>query len=145
MEFRLTQEEINDYLVYTLQKTPRPGVESVFVKLYPYNYVSSFLVIDFDAVERARPGTIPFVLRPLLKGKKQVLLDLRFKVQDGLATFDIEKAYYGSSHLPNAFAETLLETVASLQAEQYDVSHPVPLPFGLKQVSTETGVVTGKK
>ena len=144
VDFRLTQEEINGYLVYTLEKTPRPGLESAFVKFYPYNYVSSFLVIDFDAVERSRPGTIPVLLRPLLKGKKQVLFDIRFKVQDGSATFEIEKAYYGSVHFPNAFAETLLGTVASLQAEQFDLSRPVPLPFGLKQVSTDTGVLAGK-
>ena len=144
VDFRLTQEEVNDYLVYSLQKTPRPGVESIFVKFYPHNYLSNFLVIDFDAVERSRPGTIPLVLRPLLKGKKEILFDIRFKVQDALATFDIEKAYYGSVHLPNVFAETLLETIASLQAEQYDLSHPVPLPFGLKQISTDSGVVTGK-
>jgi hypothetical protein len=47
---------------YALRTTPRPGVQSLTIKSsLPHNYVSTFTVVDFDAVERWKPGTIPIV------------------------------------------------------------------------------------
>ena len=70
--FQLSDAEINAYLRYSLKTAPRPGIESVTVKAFPHNYVSTFTIVDFDAVERWKPGTIPSVLRPVLKGKKSI-------------------------------------------------------------------------
>ncbi len=40
VSFRLSDDEVNQYLVYALLKMPRPG-------------------IDFDAIERWSPGLVP--------------------------------------------------------------------------------------
>src|SRR5215469_7564756 len=58
INFTLTEREINDYMVYSLKATPRPGLQSVTIKFFPNNYVSTYTVIDFDAVEKWKPGTI---------------------------------------------------------------------------------------
>ena len=68
VSFQLTETEINEYLAYSLKATPRPGLQSAKVKLFDKNYVSTLSVIDFDAVERWKPGTIPFLLKPVLSG-----------------------------------------------------------------------------
>jgi hypothetical protein len=70
--FRLNEGEINDYLKYSLKATPRPGLDSVTVKLFPNNYLSTFTIVDFDAVERWKPGTVPALLRPVLSGRKSI-------------------------------------------------------------------------
>jgi len=69
VSFALSDGEINDYMRYALRTTPRPGLDSVTVKIFPHNYVSTFTAVDFDVVECWRPGTIPPVLRPILHGK----------------------------------------------------------------------------
>src|SRR5260370_25474708 len=66
VSFVLSDSEINDYMRYALRTTPRPGLNSVTINLFPHNYVSTFTIVDFDAVERCKPGTIPALFRPIL-------------------------------------------------------------------------------
>ena len=144
VSFRITDSEINEYMVYSLKATPRPGVESVVVKIFPQNYVSTYTIVDFDAVERWRPGTIPAVLRPFLRGKQSIWVDYRFQISGSRATFSVEKAYYDKVRLPAFFVEKMIQAVAARQPEKYDTSKPVPLPFGLRQLSTADHVIEGE-
>jgi hypothetical protein len=115
----------------------------VTVKTFPRNYVSTFTVADFDAIERWNPGLIPVFLRPLLKGKKSIWLDCRFQVKNGKATFSMEKAYYSEVSLPHPFVRKLIQTVAALQPQRFDTEQPIPLPFGLRDVRTFSHAVAG--
>jgi hypothetical protein len=143
VSFTLSDREINDYMVYSLHTTPRPGLESVTVKIFPHNYVSTFTVVDFDAVERWKPGTIPGILRPALHGKQSIWVDYRFSAANSKITFSVEKAYYDKLRLPAFFVEKMIGIVAARQPEHYDTSKPLPLPFGLRNVWTENQVVKG--
>ena len=134
--FQLTDSEINEYLGYSLKATPRPGLESVTVKAFPNNYVSTFTIVDFDAVERWKPGTIPSVLRPVLQGRKSIWVDYRFQTLNAKVTFTVEKAYYQDVRLPAFFVQKMLQIVAERQPEKYDTSKPLPLPFGLRRLWT---------
>ena len=68
VSFQISSTEVNDYLKYALQATPRPGLQSVNIKIFQKNYISTVTLVDFDAVERWKPGTIPWLLRPVLSG-----------------------------------------------------------------------------
>ena len=129
---------------HALRVTPRPGLDSLQVKIFPYNYVSTYTVVDFDAVERWKPGTVPALLRPVLNGKKAVWVDYRFKAENGLATFSVEKAYFQSIRLPAFFVEKMIQIVAARQPEKYDTTKPVPLPFGLRRITTRDHVAAGE-
>jgi len=143
VDFRLTEDEINEYLVYSLATNPRPGVRSATVKIFPYNYLSAFTIIDFDAVERESPGTIPFVLRPLLRGSTSLWVDIRFHVADGKATYSVEKAYYQNSKLPLFVVRQILRVIGSLQPEHFEIDAPMPLPLGLRHMETADHVLIG--
>ena len=77
VSFALSDQEINDYMRYALRTTPRPGLDSMTVKIFPHNYVSTFTVVDFDAIERWKSGTIPAILKPVLRGKQSIWIDYR--------------------------------------------------------------------
>ena len=141
--FAVSATEINEYMKYSLGVTPRPGLDSVTVKVFPANYISTFTVLDFDAVERWKPGTIPLLLKPFLHGKKTIWVDFRFQTASFRATLSVEKAYYNDIRLPAFFVQKAIEIVAARQPEHYDTSKPVPLPFGLRQLWTENQVVKG--
>jgi hypothetical protein len=143
--FQLTDAEINEYLKYSLRNNPRPGLDSVNVKIFPLNYLSTFIVVDFDAVERWKPGTIPLLLKLMLTGKKSVWVDYRFQANGGLTTFSVEKAYFGDIRLPAVLVQKVIQIVAARQPEHYDTSKPVPIPFGLRKVWTQGNVVYGQK
>ena len=141
--FALSDGEINDYMRYALRTAPRPGVDSVTVKIFPQNYVSTFTVVDFDAIERWKPGTIPALLRPILRGKQSIWVDYRFAAANSKIAFSVEKAYYDKLWLPAVFVGKVIQIVAARQPEHYDTSKPLPLPFGLRQAWTENHIVKG--
>ena len=70
--FSFTEDELNEYMRYALKASARPGIDGVTVKLFQNNYIATFTVVDFTAIEQWRPGTIPTLLRPVLNGKKTV-------------------------------------------------------------------------
>lgn len=143
ISFSFSDQEINDYMCYALRTTPRPGLDSLTVKIFPHNYLSTYTVVDFDAVERWKPGTIPGILRPVLHGKQSIWVDYRFAAADSKLTFSVEKAYFGTLRLPAIFVQKMIQIVATRQPEHYDTSKPLPLPFSLRNVWTENQIVKG--
>jgi hypothetical protein len=143
VSFNLSDQEVNEYMQYALRITPRPGMNSVSVKFFPKNYVSTFTVVDFDAIERWKPGTVPSLLRPMLRGKRSVWVDFRFVVANSKVTFSVEKAYYDQVRLPAFFVQEMIRIIAARQPEHYDTSKPLALPFGLQQVWTEDRAIKG--
>jgi len=144
VSFNLTESEINEYARYTLVATPRPGLKSLSIKAFSNNYLSTFTVVDFDAVERWKPGTIPTILKPVLSGRKSIWLDFRFQAHGGYTTFTVEKAYFDQIRLPAVFVAEMIRVVAARQPEHFDTTRPVPLPFGLKEISSSNHSVSGR-
>lgn len=146
--FSLTESEINEYLRYTLKTTPRPGLNSMTVKFFSQDYISTFATVDFDALARWQPGVIPAPLRPLLTGRKSIWIDCRIHTDvshTGAAglTFHVEKARYDDIPLPAFFVEKMIQIVAARQPEKYDTANPIPLPFGIERLSTGEHLLQG--
>jgi hypothetical protein len=144
VRFQLTEAEVNEYLRHAQKVNPRPGLDRLTVKFFPGNYISTFTVVDFDMVEKARPGTVPVLLKPVLNGKKEVWIDLRLNAAGGLGTFSVEKAYFQSIRLPAFMVEKMINVVGSRQKEKFDTSKPVPLPFRLQSVVTGDKSMAGE-
>lgn len=144
VQFQFTEAEVNEYLRHAFTVNPRPGLERMTLKFFPANYISTFTVVDFDMVEKLRPGTVPMLLKPVLNGKKEVWVDIRLNANGGVSTFSVEKAYFQSIRLPAFMVEKMINVVGSRQKEQFDTSKPVPLPFGLQRVSTGEKTVAGE-
>lgn len=141
--FQLTEAEVNEYLVSALKRQPRPGLDSTQLRFFPKNYVAMFTVVDFEAVERWKPGTIPALLRPVLAGRKTVWIDVRFQVTGSRLTYTVEKAYFGNIWLPAPLVRKMIEVVAARQPEHYDTTKPLPLPFGLRDIRTSDKQLAG--
>ncbi len=141
--FQFSETDVNDYFRYSLKSTPRPGLESITVKFFGNDYISTFTRVDFDALERWKPGTIPTVLRPFLKGKKSIWIDCRIHAVDSQMTFTVEKARYEDMALPTFFVTKLIQIVAARQPEKYDTTKPMPMPFGLRKVWTTEHNIQG--
>lgn len=139
--FTISEKQINDYLGAELRSHPRPGIEQATIKLFPGNYVSTYSAINFDEVERARPGTIPPLLRLALNGRKTLLLDFRFQSHDGTFTWTVEKAYLQNLKVPPVLIEKVIEILAARQPEHFDTTKPLPLPFGVKEAWTGNHVL----
>ena len=144
-KFALTESEVNRHIDYSLKTMPRPGLDSMLVKFFDGNYISTYTTLDFDAVEKWKPGTIPRMLRPVLNGKRAIWVDIRFFVNNAHATFKIEKAYYEKIPIPAFALEKAIQVIAARQPEKYDTSKPIPLPFGMAKVWTQAQLIAGEK
>ncbi|MBM3782836.1 MAG: hypothetical protein FJW30_00680 [Acidobacteria bacterium] len=144
VRFQLTESEVNDYLRHAATVNPRPGLESMTVKFFAGNYISTLTVVDFDMVEKTRPGTVPALLKPVLNGKKEIWVDIRLNAANGTGTFTVEKAYFQSIRLPAFMVEKMINTIGARQREKFDTSKPVPLPFGLQRITTADKTVAGE-
>lgn len=142
--FHLTESEVNTYLRDLLKAKPRPGLKLLNVKLFPSDYVSTYSVVNFEDIEKWRPGTVPGILKPLLQGDQAIWVDLRFHAASGVGKFSIEKAYWGDLKLPAILVEKVIQILAARQPEHFDTTKPVPLPFGLKELSTTARSVSGQ-
>src|SRR5215471_5010051 len=99
ISFEIPEGEINDYLAYSLRVLRRPGIETVTVNLLPHNEVRATAVIDFDAVGRWNPGTVPLRLQPVLSGKRAIDLEVQFEAHAGILNFTL-KAAQDREHKP---------------------------------------------
>ena len=143
--FEWTEAEINGNIDSSLKSSPRPGLDSLVLKFFDGNYVSTYATVDFDAVEKWKPGTIPKLMRRILNGKRSILVDLRFFVNNAHATFKIEKAYYEGIPIPPLIVEKVIQAIAARQPEKYDSSSPLPLPLGMVNMWTKPQLVVGEK
>ena len=143
VSFTLTDGELNQYLRHALTVNPRPGLDAMRVQFYPSDYLATLVTIDFDAVERFRPGTVPMLLRPILNGKRAIQVDVRLQPQTGVTTFSVEKASFESVRIPAFVVEQMIAVVAARQAEKLDTTKPIQLPFGLQTIHTDLGKVSG--
>jgi hypothetical protein len=108
VSFTLTEAEVNEYLRHARVVNPRPGLDNLRVQFYPANYIATLVTIDFDAIEKFRPGTIPTLLRPILSGKRDMQLDVRIRPANGVTTFSIEKAAFESVRIPALVVEQMI-------------------------------------
>jgi hypothetical protein len=136
VEARFADGEVNEYLAYALKTAPRPGVKSIHVECADGNYIATTVVADLDAVERWKPGTIPFALRWALSGIKTLRVDLRFRqTTDSLVGLSVEKAYYQDLRIPAWLVQEMMRILAARQPEHYDTNH-LMLPMGLRRMWT---------
>ena len=70
LTFLFSENDVNEYLRYALKTTPRPGLDSLTVKISGNDSIATLAKVDFDAVERWHPGTIPAALRPVPRKAK---------------------------------------------------------------------------
>jgi hypothetical protein len=137
--FELPESDINQYLAYSLRTTPRPGIEAAKVKLQEHNRVSASLVLNFDLIADWAP-LISSLLH--LSGKRVLDVEIVFTVQDSAVTLRFADEEQNGAMVRQTL-QTLLHVLALQQPERYDISKPIPLPYGLQRLWTSPGMVAG--
>ena len=134
---RFSDDEVNEYMTYAFDDdTVRPGVKSIHVEFADANCITTTVMVDFDALERWKPGTVPAPLRLVLNGTKSLRVDLQFRqTTDRLIGLSVEKAYYQDVRIPALVVEEMMKILAARQPEHYDINH-LMLPMGLRRMWT---------
>jgi hypothetical protein len=143
--FQFPENEINEYLAYSLRIKPRPGISRTAVKLLQNDEIAALIEIDFDALKKWPSWSMPAVLAPLLSGRRALRVDAQFHANDGALSFTLNHVYApDGSVILNKVMLDMIQAVAIHQPESYNTSAPVPLPFGLKRVWTQKQLAGGE-
>lgn len=136
--FQFTEDEINEYLAYSLRIKPRSGIKGLAVHILPENELSVLATIDFAGVQKWNDWLIPETLRPaLLSTQRPVQVDIKFQTSDGFGSFKLKKVIGpGNSVIPNAAMEWIIGAIALHQPEWYDTTTDIALPFRLQRIWT---------
>jgi hypothetical protein len=145
ISFQFPENEINEYLAYSLRMKPRPGISRAAVKLLPENDISALIEIDFEALRKWNSWIIPTLLQPLLNGRQAIEINAQFEAQDGVLHFVLQDAYGpGGTAILKTVGQDIMQSIGLHQPEWYDTSRPIPLPLGLRRVWTQKQSIAGE-
>lgn len=144
VSFCLTDGDMNAFLQEAVAASPRPGLDRLRVAFLEGNQARVQAIIDFDAVRRMRANAIPTLLRPVLRGRQEIDVQLQFRAENGLFTYEILNGSFGAVPLPGMVVQKVAETVAARPPTNLDLTRPVRLAYGLRQAWTKPGQVCGR-
>jgi len=136
--FEFPEAMVNAYLTMSLAQQPRPGIERATVKLLPANRMTVQADLNFDAMaERFSKKTAES-----LKGVHAVTIELHFTVQEGKVRIEWDRFLVGDKPLAAPLSAEVVQVLGAMQPEKFNTASAIPLPYGLKRLSTSAGVLS---
>jgi hypothetical protein len=141
VSFTVSDDSVDDYLVYSLKAQPRPGIRAMKVVFHDHNRFSACVVLNpLDFVPVLGTALEQFGAKAKDADAKLVLdVDASFQVADGAVLIKLESAHIGNG--PDL--SRIVALAAAMQPEAYNLNKPIPTPFGLATLTTEDRTVTG--
>jgi len=143
IKFELPEAVVNEYLAYSLKVNPRPGVKRAQVRLLPENEIRASLLLDMDAVRQWDPTAVPQELESTLAGLTRLEVKCRFQATGRQLTYRIQSARARQRSIPVRVVDAIAQAIGGRQPEKFDLTKPVPLPFGLRWIWTDGKVLGG--
>jgi hypothetical protein len=135
--FEFPDVVVNSYLASVLGS--RPGIESASAKFLAGNRVSFEARLNFDQIAAGLPQD----QRQELSGTLPVSGEATFQMRDGAVAVTLGKFLVNGKALAPPLAMEVVSLFGALQPEKFNPRKPVPLPFGLRKLSTTAGVISG--
>jgi len=136
--FEFPEAMVNAYLAMSLAQQPRPGIERADLKLLPGNRITVQAQLNFDAMaDRLSKKTAES-----LKGVQPVTIELHFSVQEGKVRIEWDRFAVGDKALAAPVSAEVVRVLGAMQPEKFNTASPIPLPYGLKRLSTAAGILS---
>ena len=143
--FELPESAVNDYIAYVLRTRPRPGIRALHASLLPKNEIAFDAEIDLDAIAQWNSLIPAEMLKKLFQGKVTVRLNVGFEVTGGMVKLIWkDPAEPQANAIPASVMPMLLQIIGAHQPEAFDISKPIPLPFGLQRIWTDKQSLGGE-
>lgn len=143
LSFEFPESYINLYLSTSLKLKPRPGLSSLTLELLPGNRIIATAGVDVRRLLSEDPTTILPKFRSQLMSAGALKAEFSFHVESGLLTFAVKPLASGGIDVPNSVMERIVRCLASIQPERLDISKPIPLPWGMKNLFTRAKLLGG--
>ena len=138
--YRLSQAEINAYLLDELRQQEKSVVESVSVLFRDGEFVT---MIGFDP-ERLQLGEDTMargLLGLLFEGTQTLEIEGQLRVNNGSGRYQIERVRFSGLALPIELVNEILISLGKGQDPPFDPTSSFPMPYGIRSVIFSPGQV----
>jgi len=137
---RFSEEEVNSFLAYDLSSDYHPCLKSLVFKMEG-GPVQASALIDFDQLAMASKQFLTRLIAGMFRGQHTLTMRGKIIAQEGKAHFELERAVFDETGLPNVLVEEIISTVGNRQKPPFDPLQPSEMPYGIEKVVFYQGYI----
>jgi hypothetical protein len=138
--YRLSQVEINAYLLDQLRQQEENAVENISILLGEGTFLT-LITIDPDRLQMGGNAAAGRLLGALLEGSLALEIKGRILVSDGSGKYQIQQIRFNGMELPIALVTELLISLGRSQDPPFDPTSSFSMPFGIQSIVVSGGQV----
>lgn len=137
---RVSELEVNSYLAYELSPEYHPCLKSLVFRLEPAR-LQAIAIVDFDKLGLSSKNSVTKIIAALLTGAHTLALTGKLVADAGKAQFQLERALFDNTGLPNLLVEEIVSAIGRKQKPPFDPMQPSQMPFGIQKVDVGQGYI----
>lgn len=130
---------LNAYIQQLIDSGARRGAKRARIRLLDGDRFQFAVAADIAECRRWARKTVAAI--PNAQSELEIQCEVSFVCRNGTVRLTFESVSEPSGRLERKELISILAALASHQPERLDLRKPIPLPFGLRMVHTEAGVV----
>jgi hypothetical protein len=135
---RFSQNEVNSYLALDLSPNYHPCLKNLVIT-FEEDKLQGVAAIDFDRLAASSSKLLPKLLSFMFSGTHTLSARGKLANKGGKANFQLERARFDSSTLPNSLVEEIITLVGRKQTPPYDPLQPSQLPYNIQRIDVHPG------
>ncbi len=135
---RFSEEEINSFLAYDLSPKYHPCLKSLILHIQPAE-LHGVSVLDFDQLGMTSKQFFTKLIASMFRGTHTLSVHGKIIALEGKAHFELERAVFDDTSLPNVLVEEIITTVGKRQKPPFDPLQPSNMPYGIRRVDFYKG------
>jgi hypothetical protein len=129
----VTESEFNSYVAYRIEVEKEEVMKALQLKFFDDNHVEGKVVVDL------KKQKLPKILKPQMT----FFLGGELEVKDGYIRVNLEELFLGAQSIQPAILDLVIFLGSKITGEEaFSMSDWWVLPYGIKDVKTQNGMVT---
>jgi hypothetical protein len=137
---RFSDEEVNSYLAQDLSSEYHPSLKSIETA-FEKNTLQVVATVDFDRLGIESTRLLSKMANLLFSGTHKITARGKLQSGNGEAYFELEKALFDNTALPNFLVESILTAVGKKQDPPFDPMQPGEMPYKIDKVDVHPGYI----
>lgn len=137
---RFSDEEVNAYLAEDLSSVYHPSLKSI-TTTFEKDSIQVVAAIDFDRLGMESTRILSKMANLLFSGTHTITARGKLKSGNGEAYFELERALFDNTALPNFLVESILTAVGKKQDPPFDPMQPGEMPYKIDKVDVHPGYI----
>ena len=140
--YTLAESDLNAYLEAQLKKNEYKGVDALAVRLRQHSKVITTLDVNMDELDLGQQDFAVLLFLKMAGSRSRVEIAGELIVEDGVGTYRVKTMIFNGLTVPPALVPTVLASVGRSHEPPFDPNQPFEMPYRIRTVKIEAGLVT---